>query len=80
MNLSVKRIPITNSSDAELLISLEPEGATIGLAPGETGEVVAIPEATLGPDPELSIEIRPGWVLVYLMCEKTVFVDGKERR
>ena len=74
------RIPVRNTSDAEVLVGLEPEGDTLPLMPGETCTIEAITEIQDLARLDFQIEYSNGLISVCLMCTKTAFVDGRKVR
>lgn len=76
MNID-EEISIINRSSEDLTVLIEPEGHAIRVGPEQECVIRAIAEE--GDSRELRFEFtyRTGAIGVYLMCEKTVLIDGK---
>ena len=80
LKLSIDSIPITNSSTSAILIALEPEGDTIEMPAGATCKIVPVPELGAANDLEFELDIKDDMVSIYLVCEKSVFINGVQLR
>ena len=73
-------IPITNSNDAVLTIGFEPEGDCVELAKGDTCLIRPIGDFGAENNLDFSIVVEKSITLVYLMCDKAIFINGVQIR
>ena len=79
---TVKAIPVENSTDADLVVVLEPEGHAITLRPGQVLMIEMEPhdDAISDSPDEFDLEYRPGSLIVSISANKRASVDGKRIR